>query len=680
MKSIATALCLSVALAVGLLLVEMLVVWRLEPHYLVALGEARGWLRFATTYTMVFGLLGLVALAVSRAARPLLRSDSAARFVELAVLATPVVVAPFAFRRGLRELLLGGALGVAVPAAAALLAVGAVALVARSEERVQRRASAALLVAIFAAAACEPSLLHRLPSQILTVTGLWELAVAGAIGVVVSLPLAWLSQSPSDPRRLLLWAGLQLAAVGLLAQVRPPGIAPSGPPPGVAKLPPVLLIVADTLRADHLDLGPGPSETPNLRRFAEDGASFEHAYTVAPWTTPSFGSLFSSSYPSRHGAGRIDPKLGFKHSMASGPKTLAEALSDAGYWTGAVLTNPSVSARYALGRGFDRYENLLAPHWYHPIAFLLVRNEISRWLETRSVMGAGRGYIMAGGQVYRTLEMIERAAPSGRPWFVVSHFMDPHAPYGAPPQYYREAIERATVPGRYRAEVRYLDDELGRMFEALRAADLYDRTLIVLTSDHGEELGEQRPSAKPGPGHGHTLYEELLHVPLIVKLPSVPRVPREASRAAAYRVGEVRTDLASLIDIAPTILGGIGLQVPDEWAGRSLLAGRGVVKPLVAEAMLEGPEYKAAIGPGVKLIAPVDGLDRSTAIVYDLEADPAETTPQEFEAAGPAAEVLFQRITQHLEQGSENGASGEGRVELDPSLLHQLEALGYVQE
>lgn len=656
---------IGLAAAAGVLLTETLVVWSLESHYLAALREESIWTGFLGAYALVF-----VGLALSGAAAGVAldrffgKTDHAEdALLSVALLTLPLLAAPFAFRKALSAMV-AGAPGV-------LLTVGVVALfcglhvVARRASPGMRRLGVALFLAgIFALSAAEPNALHRLPSQVMTAVGLAIVLASAGVGVVLGAPLIWAATREPGGRRIGRIAGCALAYAASLGLVVNLGsVAESGEDlPTADEHPSVLLIVVDTLRADHLQLGSGETLTPHLRAFARDGITFERSYSVAPWTTPSFGSLFSSQYPSEHGAGRIDAEFGYKHAMSSEVTSLAEVLRDAGFWTGAALTNPSVSQRYKLDQGFRHYENLLAPHWYHPVAYLLNRGFVHRWLPTRKLLRGRRGYVLGAGQARRALEMVDRAQSIGSPFLILAHFMDAHVPYDAPDEYYRSPEEREDIRGRYAAEVRHADDAVGMLLDTLREWGLYDELMIVLTSDHGEELDEDRLGFHRD--HGHTLYEELIRVPLMVKPPHFegPAV--------------VRQDLASLVDVAPTILGVLDVAQPENWRGRDLLATSAPARPLIAESLLIGPERKAAVDGSEKLVVPVERLVRGEARYVDLSRDPLEHRPQPFASSNGKAESLFVRIEEHAADDFQSEAAP---VEFDEALQHQLEALGYME-
>jgi len=459
-----------------------------------------------------------------------------------------------------------------------------------------------------------------------------------------------------------------LALYGLPAVVPNPS-APAGVAP--SQSPSVLLIVIDTLRADFVSgTGGGPGTTPAIEKLTHDGIVFDRAHAAAPWTLSSFGSILSSTYPSQHRAGLRDPGTGRRFGLSQSLPTLAESLHAAGYATAAVLTNGYLSRRYGLSRGFDAYEDLCGILFYHPVY---------NWL-VQSLRVPISPYVQSEAEERRVLSMLDRLAGTGRPFFLLAHFMDPHQPYEAPEAFYDKPAPERTVIDHYRAEVRYVDHAVGELLKTLRASGAYDNLLVVLTSDHGEELleGRPRPIEKApeaileaaGEMHGHTLYEELLHVPLIVKLPH--------GRLA----GTHRTELVSGVDLAPTILGAVGVPKPETFAGLNLFEEPGLAdqlrdRVLFAEGMMLGPELQAAMRGDQKIIRRAVPLREEAGQAFDLVRDPLEnrpiTDPEEARFTGLRARLLLHARAEWHDRSAEKKP-----VELSALQLEQLKALGYV--
>jgi arylsulfatase len=368
----------------------------------------------------------------------------------------------------------------------------------------------------------------------------------------------------------------------------------------------IVFVVVDTVRADHLSVyGAARPTTPTLARWAERGAVFEHAFAASPWTVPSMASLLTGRIPTAHGAGfRSGRRHGFT-VLREDVQTLAQLLSQRGYETAAIVNNVFLGKGFGLDRGFGRYDHMPATD-----------------LELRR------------GDEVVDLALDWLRQPRDAPSFLLVHLMDPHIAYDPPPsvrgRFTAEIESSFSLPVRkpgsirkrrerppeadrrflaaaYDEELLGVDRALGRLLIELEGDGLLSRSLVLLTSDHGEEFFEHG-----GFEHGHALYQELLHVPLILWGPGV----------APGRYAPP----ASLVDAVPTALEAVGAEVPEGLAGRSLwgLLTRGEALPprdLVAESLLRGPERRALVRWPYKLDTR-QGAGRVR--LFDLEADPGE--------------------------------------------------------
>ena len=482
------ACLLGLTLAGAVLLVEMLIAVREGPQYLDALRAGGCALEIGGAYALLFSATCWAGWLVARFAGRGIAHRSEAVFVGLSVSVVPIIRGALTIHPAVWPFLsswpVAPLLGIFALAVATFLGRAA-----RSDSALARALAMAFgmtcllgLAAGVAAARQQNAvpLLHLDPRAWLSVAEVVLIAVPIAFGL--SLALRGLQERPSV-RRLLatsaLLAGLcGLTLYGLPALTTSPfQRAGAATPPS----PSVLLIVIDTLRADFVSgTGGGPETTPAMDALAREGIVFDRAHSAAPWTLSSFGSMLSSTYPPQHRAGLRDAKTDRRFGLSQSLPTLAESLHAAGYSTAAVLTNGYLNPRYGLGRGFDAYENLVAPLYFHPVY---------RGLLT-SLGLVGTPYIQGEQQEKRVLSMLHRLADSGRPFFLLAHFMDPHTPYRAPEAFYDKPAGERSVVDHYRAEVRYVDHEIGKLLEALRASGAYDDLLVVLTSDHGEELLE----------------------------------------------------------------------------------------------------------------------------------------------------------------------------------------------
>jgi arylsulfatase A-like enzyme len=444
--------------------------------------------------------------------------------------------------------------------------------------------------------------------------------------------------------------------------------APKGIPPGLEDAPNVILIGVDTLRADRLSCyGHTASGTPSLDALAADGVRYADMTAQASWTKPSFATIFTSLYPSSHRA------TGKPHRLPEAVTTLAETLAASGYHTGGLANNPSISAAFGFDQGF-------ADYIYLEPDYLFAANEAAS--QTALYQTLRRAWAMAsGGRIYvqsfyqdaavvnrHALDWLE--ANKGTRFFLFLHYMDPHDPYFEHPydgRGYARASNQNPDPALaptfsrlYDGEIRYLDEQLGQLFEWLKAEGLYDQTLIVLTGDHGEEFQEHG-----GWWHGQTLYQEQIAVPLIAKYP------------AGARAGTVITELARSLDIAPTILDVARVPIPETMMGRSLWSATEPPPSVFAEEDLEGNVVHALRTPAYKLILanPDNPRGLPAEVLFDLSTDPGEQS--DLFAAQPdqvrsMRAALRQVVTLALERAvaSEVGS-------LDASLQEKLHDLGY---
>ena len=327
------------------------------------------------------------------------------------------------------------------------------------------------------------------------------------------------------------------------------------PKVGVRRDPLVIVYLVDTLRADHTTpYGYQRQTTPELGKFAKDAVVFESGVAHSSWTKPSVASLMTSRLPSRHHAVQLrDP-------LDSGQVTLAEMLAAKGFATGAVIANSVIYAADSnFSQGFDVFEGLHGPE-----------GERSKNVDTRLV-------------VNRALDFID--ARRGLPTFLYVHTMDPHVPYSPPapfdtmfdpkpasghpgtdPRYdFKEPLDRERLIAQYDGDIAYGDQQFGRFIDGLRKRGVYDDALIFFVADHGEEFQDHG-----GWLHGRSVFDELIHVPIIVKF--------SGGQGAGKRVSQ----MVALSDVLPTILEALRMPVPDP----PTIIGR----PLQGVAFAKAPE------------------------------------------------------------------------------------------
>lgn len=433
----------------------------------------------------------------------------------------------------------------------------------------------------------------------------------------------------------LLAAGLALAVSAVfVARLRAPRseaeararLARRQPAPGERNL---VVVTLDTLRADRLGCyGFAQVVTPNIDALAREGVVFEHATATVPLTLPSHASIFTGLLPPHHG---VRDNGGF--FLEDSKTTLAERLKLAGYATGAFVGAWVLDSKWGLAQGFDHYGDRFDLSRYKTVSLGSVQkrgdevmDDALRWLESsRSTK-----------------------------FFAWVHLYDPHTPYDAPEPY------RTRHPDQpYLAEVAYTDRVVGRLLDWLLGAGLMERTIVVLTADHGESLGEHGESS-----HAYFVYDSTMHVPLIVRTPWDER-------------GRSRAQVSS-VDILPTVLDLLGLPAVEGIDGRSLAR---VVLDTTADpghvAYSESyfPRYHFGWHQLRRLrTGRYSFVDAPEPELYDLAADPGETRNIHGQQVARAAELrgALERLA-----GSGVQALPE-RESLDPDTLERLAALGYV--
>jgi choline-sulfatase len=419
---------------------------------------------------------------------------------------------------------------------------------------------------------------------------------------------------------------LALAALGQACS------RPESPPRTSGKITSVLFITIDTLRADRIGIyGAKNVETPNIDRLAREGAWARHSTVHVPLTRPSHISMFTGRYPAEHGIrDNVAPTLG-----ADVP-VLAELFQRAGFATAAFVSSVVLTRQSGLARGFDTYSD----------AFEIGEDD-ARFLNTIQK----RGDIAAGEA---TAWIKER-----QKFFAWVHLYDPHDPYEPPGRY---AVAYADRP--YDGEVAWSDELVGRLVGALRDSQRLDNTLVVVTSDHGEGLGEHGEDV-----HGYFLYESTLHVPLVFRGPGV---------LAGTRV----ETLTRSVDLFPTLLELAGIPEGDapNRAGRSLVpalrGGRLQDEPAFAESLLPLVHFgwsdlrMVRDGRWKYILAPRPEL-------YDLDRDPAES--HNLAEQEPARARALRAGLEGRLRAEKQAASGDAaRASVPPDLLEKLGALGYL--
>lgn len=354
--------------------------------------------------------------------------------------------------------------------------------------------------------------------------------------------------------------------------------------------PSVLLIVADALRADHLGCyGYDRATSPQIDEFAANALIFEQAMSNSPWTKPSMGSLFTSKYPHEHWA------FHWTDNLSDKSLTLAEVFKNWNYATYAFQTNPAITEKHNFRQGFQYYKEIVLEKAD------IVTSNFNAWI-----------------QKHRK-----------KPFFAYLHFMDTHVPYNAPQEFSQifglkdntvftpggfqtidvrvlseiglSEHDKQNILSLYDGAIKYFDYNFGKIIDNLRKLGILNNTIIILTADHGEEFWEHG-----GFAHGHTLYNEVLQVPLIIDYSS--HLP--SKRIESY---------VQLLDLFPTILDIAGIQNDFEFRGNdlipSVLSNKDINREIFFEGILYGAEKKGILKDGWKLID-------NTGLKYDDTFDP----------------------------------------------------------
>jgi arylsulfatase A-like enzyme/Tfp pilus assembly protein PilF len=392
----------------------------------------------------------------------------------------------------------------------------------------------------------------------------------------------------------------------------------------------VILITVDTLRADHVgSYGYARAQTPHMDRWSRQGAQFMNATATTPLTLPAHCSIMTGAYPLDHG---VRDNGGFYLNKSW--QTLAETLQQAGWTTGGFISAFVLDRRWGIAQGFQHYFDNFELSRYKMISLDSVQRtgdetlrEATAWLDQKK----------------------------NQKFFAWIHFYDPHTPYD-PPEPFRSAFANQRY-GLYDGEISFTDNLLGRLYEYLEKNGLLSTTIIVLTSDHGEGLGEHQET-----GHGVFIYDATTHVPLVVLAPG--QEPRKI-------IEQVRS-----IDLYPTICQMLGVKPPASVRGTSLvplLQG----KSLPARLTAYSESYYAKFHYGwseLKSLRTADYkyIDAPHREFYRLSNGEQDNLyNQEQQRAGPFISEMQRLIAQA-------SSKEQGPARIDDDSLEKLQALGYI--
>jgi arylsulfatase A-like enzyme/Tfp pilus assembly protein PilF len=403
----------------------------------------------------------------------------------------------------------------------------------------------------------------------------------------------------------------------------------------------VVLVTFDTTRADYLQpYGHPRSSTPTLQRLADEGALFEQAFSVAPITAPSHASILTGRYPIAHGV--RDNGL---FVLGEGESTMAEILGSQGYATAAAIGAFPVIARFGFDQGFDLFDDELTGHLEDHTGDRVIP-------KTRMFFDERRA-----GQVNEAvLPWLGEQSQADQPFFLWLHYFDPHQPFEPPPPFDQQYADDL-----YAGEIAYTDQALGRLLAHLDELGELEHTLVIMTADHGEGLGEHGELT-----HAVLAYNSTLRVPLIIRTPD--------GLAAGKRV----TERVGSVDIVPTVLDLLGIETPSSVQGRSLA-------PLLRGEAGEWRQYYAEnLSPHLshgwgKLRVLFDGdykyIHGPRPELYNLTEDPHELN--DLLAVLPDESA---RMHEELEYFLDDYVGAVSvSTPLDDDTLRRLQSLGYLQ-
>ncbi len=454
----------------------------------------------------------------------------------------------------------------------------------------------------------------------------------------------------------------------------------------------VILLTVDTLRADVLSCyGSEEVSTPNIDQLARDGILFTNAISPAPWTLPSLSSIMTGVSPIVHKVTKGNSQLDDNFH------TLAEYMRGAGYFTSAIVYNGYLSHYSNLSQGFLQYRFFPNYSIGNSVGVKLLEKFLPREFESDTT---------TTGLTELAMEWI--TTNQDKDFFLWLHYYDPHVPYAPPSEFLPEgdpppnigtsfsepwrirggefaptSTEKNWIRDLYLGEVRYVDDSIGKFLDHLKKLGLYDESLIVLTSDHGEEFWEHG-----GYEHGHSLFNEVIRVPLIIKLPEsiTSRAIDDNERptistAAGGKIEETVTTQS----IMPTILDISGIEYDVDYLSsgslRPFLKNQDshIQEPVISAGLLYFEDQESVTFNGSKYIR---FAETNREILYDLIRDPGErisvlnSSPQKAERA----RNILRNHTKVAEKIRENNGIASGKeVKFDQETKEKLKSLGYLQ-
>jgi len=422
--------------------------------------------------------------------------------------------------------------------------------------------------------------------------------------------------------------------------------------------PNVLLIVIDTLRADHLGCyGYEKTTSPQIDRFSKTGVQFQNVYCQMPTTGPSHAAIFTSRYPRNHGVlknGWILPNT---------YQTIAETLKKNYYTTSAIVSSFVLSSKFGYSQGFDNYDDEISKEGSIPHSKLGEEHKVTEESEQRADI-----------TTRKAVNWIRKNRDDK--FFLWVHYYDPHWPYEPPKSYVKDFLKKnmnrnEKIVANYDGEIRFVDDEVGKLLNAVKSLELDSNTLIIIMSDHGEGLGQHGWMR-----HGMFLYDEQCRIPLIMKFPNV--IPEN------LRIN----NFIEAIDVAPSILDLLGLESEKGFIGKSFLPMFQGEKPFPFNPVfLERRHYKAGKWGDVEIrgnkfavreknFKYIWAPEKDTKELYKIDDDPKELYNVVKEYPNVADKLEQMIILWKKEQ-----EAGKKILEqsIDQKSLDNLQSLGYIE-
>ncbi|MCW5893541.1 MAG: sulfatase-like hydrolase/transferase [bacterium] len=455
--------------------------------------------------------------------------------------------------------------------------------------------------------------------------------------------------------------------------------------------PNIVLVLIDTLRADHLGTyGYSRPTSPNIDAFAADAVLFEQAFSQSSWTKPAMASLLTGHYPSMHQTNLEQQKLPESETIVT------QLLRDQGYRTAVLSGNPWITPDYGFGRGVDHFYSIYDERFARVTLFMNALKRISKqtggrnWIYNKvKLLVQGELSTTARDEVLTTEASRWLDANHDRPFYMHVHYMSPHHPYDPPPPYDKWVPDKSAKPvtyypkksyfpfdegqaipeaqredmiARYDGDILFVDTVFQKLLGKLKSLGILDDTIVIVVADHGEEFYEHKNW-----GHGQGLYNELIHVPLIIRYPK------------AFQPSRIGTPVMS-VDILPTVLELASAPPKPTAAGRSLVPlAKGDTVPRNPQAFSEliyrFGATRSVVDDKHKLIHKQQD-QRVASELYDLSTDYPEQKDLVAQDATEAAKLQSQ-MTDTLKWADAHKATA-AEAKIDDEMGKRLKALGYL--